>query len=150
MKKLINLFPIVILLIAVSCQNSKIEQTKVENADSLKKAASKLEIVYFHSTNRCKTCNSVENNARKLLEENFSDQMKNGAITFASLNIDEDQNKAIAEKYQIAYSTLLLIDHSTDKEQVTDFTETAFQYAKNEPEKYISLLKDEITKLIKK
>jgi hypothetical protein len=57
--------------------------------------------------------------------------------------VDEDANKALVEKYQIGYSTLLIIKADGTK---TDFTNTAFQYAKANPTKYKELLKTEIDK----
>jgi len=43
---------------------------------------------------------------------------------------------------------LLLINHQNGKEEVTDFTETAFKYAKTQPDNYRNLLKLEIEKII--
>jgi hypothetical protein len=152
MKKVFNFLFILISVIAISCNNSSTKQLSENKSDSLntdKNMNLKLEIIYFHATNRCPTCNAVENNAKQLLEENFKQQMNNGEISFKSLNFDEKENKSITEKYQVSFSTLLLINHQNGKETLNDFTETAFMYAKNEPEKYKALLKDEINKILK-
>lgn len=106
----------------------------------------KLSVYYFHATKRCVTCNAVENNAVALLEENFKTELDNGAIKFVSFNIDEEANKELVEKYEVAFSTLLIIKADGS---VTDFTNTAFKYAKNNPSKYKELLKAEIDKLIR-
>lgn len=151
-KKKIKIFFILISVIVISCNNSPNKQLLKNESDSLnshKNMNLKLEVVYFHSTNRCATCNAVENNAKKLLEESFKNQLNNGEVYFRSLNFDENENKSITEKYQVSFSMLLLIDHQNVKETVTDFTETAFKYAKNEPDKYKELLKDEIIKILK-
>jgi thiol-disulfide isomerase/thioredoxin len=119
----------------LSCSQA---QTKTK-----KTSTGKLLVYYFHSTDRCVTCNAVENNARALLEESYKTKIDNGTIKFASYNIDEEENKALVEKYQVAFSTLLIIKADGTK---TDFTNTAFQYAKNNPKKYKELLNAEIKK----
>lgn len=106
----------------------------------------KLEVIYFHATMRCPTCNAVEDNARKLLERDFKTQLENGTIKFNSYNVDESANKALVEKYQITFSTLLLIKSDGTK---TDLTATGFQYALANPVKYDKILKAEIEKNLK-
>jgi len=106
----------------------------------------KLEIIYFHATMRCPTCNAIEDNARKLLERDYRTQLDNGTIKFNSYNVDESVNKALVEKYQITFSTLLLINSDGTK---TDLTTTGFQYGLANPVKYEKLLKAEIDKNLK-
>jgi hypothetical protein len=103
----------------------------------------KLEVFYFHATMRCPTCLAIEDNARKLLEKDFKNLLDNGTIKFQSYNVDEKVNKALIDKYQISFSTLLLIKSDGTK---TDFTANAFQYALSNPSKYESLLRTEIEK----
>ena len=117
-------------------------QTK-QNAGASKP---KLEVLYFHATMRCATCNAIENNAVKLLLKDFKSQMENGQIKFSSFNVDESANKALVEKYQISFSTLLLIKSDGTK---IDFTRNGFLYALANPDKYESLLKTEIEKILK-
>lgn len=151
MQKLINVFFALSLIFAVSCNNNsnrKSSNNKTDSTNVSTNSNAKLEIIYFHTTKRCITCNAVESKAKSLLDENFKTQLDNGDITFKSLNIDKSENEAITEKYQVSFSTLLLINHQNDKEEVTDFTQTAFQYAKNQPNKYKELLKSEINKIL--
>lgn len=103
----------------------------------------KLKILYFHATMRCPTCNAIEDNARKLLDKSFRSRLDNGEIKFESYNVDETANKALVDKYQISFSTLLLIKGDGTK---IDFTSKAFQYALVNPAKYEALLKEEIKK----
>jgi len=108
-----------------------------------------IEVMYFHGTNRCITCNAVESHAKTLLEEKYKNEIKNGTIKFVSYNIDEATSKTLVEKYEIAFSTLLIVRKLDKKESKTDFTNTAFQYAKNNPTKYKELLKAEVDKNLK-
>jgi len=140
------------ILAAIGCNNSQNKQTS-NQTDSTKTNANtskaQIEVMYFHSTNRCATCNAVENNAKKLLDEKFKNELNNGTIKFSSFNIDEEANKKLAEKYLISFSTLLIINNKGKEEVKTDLTELAFLHAKNNPEKYAELLKAEIDKMIK-
>jgi cytochrome oxidase Cu insertion factor (SCO1/SenC/PrrC family) len=159
MQKIFSFFIAVSLLFTFACNNqansnaeeaadSTLSNNELGTENMTTNSNSKIEIIYFHTTNRCATCNAVESNAKKLLEENFKAQLDKGEISFASLNIDEDKNKALAEKYLVSFSTLLIINNNEAEPKVTDFTDKAFEYAKNNPEKYIELLKEEINKQI--
>ncbi len=137
MQKVINFF----LIVLFSTMFLSITQAQTKTTSN-----NKLLVCYFHATNRCVTCNAVENNAKALLEKSYKTEVDNGTIKFVSFNIDEDVNKLVVEKYQVAFSTLLIIKADGTK---TDFTNTAFSYAKNNPSKYKELLKAEIDKNLK-
>ena len=145
MKKTYILIILISSIFAISCTNQN-TQEEVKTPEKLGNADAKIQVIYFHSTNRCATCNAVESNAKKLLNENFKTQIENGNINFSSLNIDEEKNKTITEKYLISTSTLLIINNNTKEEIVVDFTTDAFKYARTEPIKYTELLKEEINK----
>jgi hypothetical protein len=109
----------------------------------------KLEVLYFHATRRCPTCLAIEENTRKTLDSFFADQQKKGIIKLTVINVDDDKNKAIAEKYEATGSALFLTKTSGGKESKNDMTDFAFSYARNNPEKFISGLKDKISELLK-
>lgn len=112
------------------------------------KAAS-LEVYYFHGTNRCPTCNAIESNAKKVLNDSYKSQIANGTIKFTSFNLDDKANEALVKKYEISFSTLLIIKKTGAKEQKSDLTDMAFQYARTNPAKYANLLKAELDKNLK-
>ncbi len=116
------------------------------NAQSKATPAPSLEVYYFHATGRCVTCLAVEENTQKFLESNFKPEMQSGVIKFTAFNVDEEKNKALVEKYQISFSTLLIINLKDQKPVVTDFTNNAFKYAHTNPTKYSQLLVAEIQK----
>jgi hypothetical protein len=109
----------------------------------------KLEVLYFHATRRCATCLAIEENTRKALDTYFADQVKNGTIKLTIINVDEDKNKAIAEKYEASGSALFLTTTDKGKETKNDMTDFAFSYARSNPTKFIGGLKDKITELLK-
>jgi len=140
MQKISSLLIVILFIPALlSCRQSQSNQSKTNSN-------AKLEVLYFHVTERCPACLSIENNTKKVLDDNFKTQMDNGIIKFTSYNIEEKTNKSLVEKYQISYLTLLIIKSDGTK---TDFTNTAFQYADAKPAKFEELLKAEIDKNLK-
>lgn len=109
----------------------------------------KLKIVYFHSERRCPTCISIEDNTKKTLNTYFANQLKDGTITFRILNVEEDKNQKMVEKYEVEGSSLYLTKVSGSKETNTDFTNFAFSYSRNQADKFIAGLKAEIEKNLK-
>ena len=109
----------------------------------------KLKIVYFHSERRCPTCISIEENTLKTLNTYFSSQLKDGTISFQCLNVEEEKNQKLVEKYEAEGSSLYLTKVRDSKETTTDFTNFAFSYSRNQSEKFIAGLKAEIEKNLK-
>jgi len=109
----------------------------------------KLQIVYFHAVHRCPTCISIEDNTKKTLNTYFAKQVKEGVITLQVLNVEEDKNQKIAEKYQASGSSLFLNKLNGSKETTTDFTNFAFSYSRTQADKFIAGLKAEIEKNLK-
>lgn len=151
MQKISLLLVILGLSLNFSCNNSSKnnddkdkDSTTTEYNVSAEK--SEIQVMYFHATNRCVTCNAAEDNTLALLFESFKNEMETGKISFESINIDEEKNNNLTEKYQVSFSTLLIINNKIAEPVVTDFTEPAFKYALNSPDKYAELLKQEISK----
>lgn len=109
----------------------------------------KLKIVYFHSERRCPTCISIEDNTKKTLNTYFANQLKDGTITLQVLDIGEEKNQKLVEKYEADGSSLFLTKVNGTKETNTDFTNFAFSYSRNQADKFISGLKAEIEKNLK-
>ena len=108
-----------------------------------------LDVYYFHITNRCPTCISIESNTKKTLDTYFAKEQKNGTIKLIVLNVDEEKNKAISEKYAAYGSALFLTKKVSGKEITTDMTNFAFQNSRNRPDKFIEGLKDKIAETLK-
>ena len=68
----------------------------------------KLQIVYFHAKNRCPTCISIEENTKKTLDTYFANQLKDGTIKLQVLDVSEEKNEKLVEKYQAEGSSLYL------------------------------------------
>lgn len=108
----------------------------------------KLQIYYFHATNRCPTCNGIEANVKQVLKKDYKNEVEKGIINFLVLNVDEEANKSLAEKYQAYGASLHLvqIDNSTEKD--IDLTDYAFSYSRNKPDFFLKGMKDTINHFI--
>lgn len=106
-------------------------------------------IYNFHITNRCVTCIAIEEATTKTLNTYFSSELKQGRIKRHILNVDDDANKTVSEKYQAFGSGLFVTRIFKGTETTTDLTGDGFKYAKNKEEKFIELLKNQILEYLK-
>jgi hypothetical protein len=118
-------------------------QTTDQNQMNQKTLVEKVEVYYFHYERRCATCMAVENESKKALEELYPEKMKSGEIIFLSVNMEEESNQPLAEKYKVDGQTLLLV--KGDKQE--NLTNTAFMYAATKPEKLKKAIGDTVDKL---
>jgi len=99
----------------------------------------KVEAYYFHFTSRCATCLAVENEARENIKFLYGSN-----INFKSINLDDASSKEIAKKLKVSGQSLLIVKEGKQ----INLTNDAFLYAKNNPEKFKSILKEKIDKFL--
>lgn len=107
----------------------------------------KVIIYYFHATDRCHTCKEIEAKTKMVMTQNFRDEIINGTVKFEEYCFEAPKNKDLVDKY-FAYGSTLMIVYPENEEKNIDFTESAFQYVVNKPEKFKEELAKEIDKLI--
>ena len=108
-------------------------------------AAKKIEVYYFHFTRRCMTCNNVEKVSKEAVEQQYTEKVKTGEITFKSVNLDEKEGEAIGAKLKVEGQTLLIV--SGDKR--VDLTDKGFLYANNSPDKLKAEIKKAVDEMLK-
>lgn len=125
-------------LFACTAQPSKKEvKESASNPD-------RIEAYYFHFTARCTTCRTIEAKAKENLETLYPDQMKQGLITFQSINLEEASNKPLAEKLGVSGQTLLLVKG----DQKINLTNEGFMYAVVKPEKFKEIINEKVDGLL--
>src|SRR4030042_3929501 len=82
---------------------------QTEKKDAKTGSSGKIEAYYFHFTARCMTCKTVEAQAKQNVETLYPELMKQGNISFQSVNLDEDAGKAVGDKMHIYGQTLLIV-----------------------------------------
>ncbi len=129
-----------VVFIFTSC-NNQAQTSKQSNEDLAQ--ISKIEVLDFHSTHRCMTCNAIEASTRYTLDSYFAEEVKNGTITFQLINVDEKENEKIAEKFEASGTALILNVIKDGKETKIDLTEFAFMKG-NEQEAFSEDLKSKL------
>lgn len=130
-------------LMFMSCNG----QTK-SNDQSLAQSVSKIEVLDFHTTHRCMTCNAIEANTKYTLNTYFSKELKDDKITFQVVNVDEKENEKIAEKFEASGTSLFLNVIRNGKETQINLTDFAFMNG-NDQEAFSKELKSKIDKELK-
>ena len=112
------------------------------------KAKDVVEVLYFHGKQRCATCMAIEREAKAVVEEQFSNSVKNGQLNFRVVDITKVENEALANQYEITWSSLVVVQHKNGKEQVENLTQFAFANARTKPEIFRRGLADKIKELL--
>lgn len=111
--------------------------------------ASDITIYYFHSSMRCITCKTVENNTKKVIDEHYTDLVKKGTLQLKIINIDDPKNEGLVEKYEVFGSTLILVKKDNNKEvKSINLTKEAFMNARNYSS-FENMLTNQINTLMK-
>ena len=139
-----KLFLILILCMGmIACSHSQTEK----KTDNLQEKKDMVEVLYFHGAQRCKTCKAIEQNAKKIIESNYADEINIGKLVFKS--IDLTQENELAKKYEVTWSSLFVIDYDCNgNENATNLTDFAFATACNAPDKFKSGLSEQLTKML--
>jgi hypothetical protein len=139
--KFITVLTIGLILTACNGQNKSKDQI-------LDQSVSKIEVLDFHSTHRCMTCNAIEANTKYTLNTYFAKELKEDKITFQVINVDEKKNEKIAEKFEASGTSLILNVVKNGKETQINLTDFAFMNG-NDQEAFSKELKAKIDKELK-
>ncbi len=71
-----------------------------------KGAASHVDVVYFHRTERCTACLNTESYTRETIEKYFANQVGRGVLSFRVLDVEKAENAALARKFDATGSSL--------------------------------------------
>ncbi|HSQ47807.1 MAG TPA: nitrophenyl compound nitroreductase subunit ArsF family protein [Lutibacter sp.] len=121
MKQFGILSALVISLFLFSCTG------KAQNKTAANKAkGNSIEVIDFHSTNRCMTCKAIESNTKYTFDTYFANELKSGKIVFKIVNVDKAENEKFAEKFEATGTALFLNVIKDGKEKLVDLTNFAF------------------------
>jgi len=71
-------------------------------------SGTKVLVYYFHRTQRCVTCRTIEAYARDAIREGFPDEYQAGVIEWHALNVEEPANSHFVDDYRLAFSSLVI------------------------------------------
>lgn len=114
------------------------------------KTGNTVEVVVFHGVKQCETCKAIKKNSQEVVEQYFKKPGKGNKVVYKVIDFSQDANKAIAEKYQIAWTSLVLIKHDAQgKETVNNISKFAIKNARTNTAEFRKQLVIEIKKLLK-
>lgn len=108
-----------------------------------------VEVLYFHGKKRCATCMAIETKTREAIEAEFSEELKSGSLVFKTIDISEPANEYIADRYEVAWSSLLVSNWKDGKETYDDITEYAFTNARISPDTFKNGVAQKLRTLLK-
>ena len=114
------------------------------SSDSHKAVKDHTEVVYFHGKQRCATCMAIEENTQEVVNTLFSNEVKNGELVFRIVDISTAEGEALADKYEVTWSSLFVNKWKDGNESSSDMTKFGFGNARNNPDKFKQGLADKI------
>jgi hypothetical protein len=108
----------------------------------------RVEVLYFHPTDRCPIDQSIEENARKLMQTTFAKEVKEGTIRFQVINTDDKSQAKTVARFEINAQALYIVAWPNGREVKNDLTHFAFSTGQSNPAKFRSGLKEEIEKAL--
>jgi hypothetical protein len=106
-------------------------------------------VYYFHGAYRCPTCKAIEANSKATVEKYFPAEVKSGKVKFEVVDVSQEANRQIAEKYEAAGSALWVTRTAGGKEIRNDMTDFAFSNIKTDLPKFEEGLKKKIEENLK-
>jgi len=147
-----HLFLILSAVFALSsCSNSRSTGELLLNANEVATThikLNRLEIYCFHGTRQCETCKNMKTNTKAALDIYFSEQLKDSSILFYIIDVDDQSNEKLAEKFQASGTALMVNKVVNGEDSILDWSDFAFEKA-NESEVFIPEIRMKIETVLK-
>lgn len=128
--------------IIASGQNNSIAADKPQDV----KPAEKIQVFLFHNTERCYSCTTIGQFAKRTFEQEFPKELKSGKIEFREINIDLSENAELANKFKAAGSSLFINPIVDGKDNIKEDTQV-WRLVSDE-RVFIDYLSEKIKKLL--
>jgi len=103
---------------------------------SVKKyAVDRIHVRHFHGHQQCTGCRNIAKFAEYTIRTFFAEELKNGVITYESINVELPENAEIAKKYGVKSSSLFLNVVKDGEEHIEENTRA--WYVNNEQEQFV-------------
>lgn len=121
------------LMSLFSCRSGK-----TDNSGGYVQDADYLQIVLFHLSQRCESCNAVEQETNALLDAEYGEEVALGKVKFISLDFQTEKGKKAAKILRASGQTLFVVWGDS----INNLTGPAFMYASTHPEYYRKALRE--------
>ncbi len=103
------------------------------------KKEAEVNVYYFHTSARCVTCRTIEEEAKQDVKELFGNK-----VGFVSYNLDDKAGEAKGKELGVNSQMLLIVK---DKQKI-NITNQGFLYARTNPEKFKQVIEEKIKPLL--
>ena len=104
--------------------------------------------MYFHATNRCQACLSIEEYTRKAITTFYEKQLKDSTLKFSSLDFLDAPNSHFQDEYKFESQTLIISKKVNNKEVKWKNLDKIWDYV-SDFQKFQIYIKDEISQFLK-
>ncbi len=66
-------------------------------------------VYYFHKNRRCRTCVGIQKAIKATIDERFGEETASGLLAFQEVNIDEPANAHFVQKYDLSFSSMVVV-----------------------------------------
>ena len=130
----------------ISCGNGNNKKAAAAADENLRE--NRVEVLVFYGAQRCATCRAIEAQSKELVESAFAEDLADGLLVYRTVDMTTPEGEALADHYEVASSSLLLVQHLGDKETVNNLTRFAFSTARSKPEEFKEGLRKEVRDLL--
>ncbi len=121
--KQLTIIGVLFFLLAGCSQSTSSDQN---NQETLATNDAQVTVYYFYGQMRCTTCLTLQEVAQEAVAENFAN---NEDVVFQEVDFSEKANAALAEKYEVVFSSLII----ADKNDYKDITDESFALVMGNP-----------------
>jgi thioredoxin-related protein len=121
-----------------SCSTST-EQNKKNTTIEINKEG--LTVYAFHGTRQCETCKNMKVYTKSTLNKYFLKELKNGTVSYQIIDVDDEKNYDLSEKFEATGTALMISKVSNGKEKIEDWSDFAFEFALGEQNVFEDKLK---------
>ncbi|NQU09744.1 hypothetical protein HQ590_03060 [bacterium] len=95
---------------------------------------------YFHGTQRCPTCRSIERQAKQAIATGFADDLETGRLVFQPVNIEDPAHQHFVTDFQLETRSVVLADYRDGRPQRWQELVQVWTLVRDEPafEKYVT------------
>jgi hypothetical protein len=134
---------ILFLLVLISCQSNNSKKIIVP----VKDIPAKVQLYYFHQTKGCATCKAIGKLSNDFVINNYGSN--SSKVSYHDVNISLKENQALVDKFEVNWSGLYLLAHTSEGDIKDNLTEFAFMYALTNPDTIDQVLTNKINNYLK-
>lgn len=142
------LFLLLSALALTACGSTSKNDQTVTNPEQAQTVPNGVEVLCFHGKQRCATCIAIERNAKLVTDSLLTLKKYQGKLKFRIIDITQKENEALADQYEVTWSSLILVGNQNGQETVDNLTEYAFRNARKSPDTFRTELTERINHLL--